>query len=298
MGISASSGPIITYGQGQTGSDFNAQAGPNLWYQSFGLLDPRQFATYIPGQSDASFVAGLFSGGGWLTSDYAPTALSTTSIVNSQSPAGAGGVTLVSASGSGVTVGQSVQRMDNGQMTPSTLLAIDGGTGRIPFGAAQTIQIWDPAKIVGRVLSYVAATGTPTLTVNGFDAYGQPLSESKATTSSPANGSKAFKYILSVTTSGAATGVSIGTTDTFGVPLVCPSWPYFDIYWNNALITATTGFTAALTPGPSTINSADVRGTYAVQSASDGTKRLIMFQAIPPSLIATPFGIAQFANAF
>jgi hypothetical protein len=99
---------------------------------------------------------------------------------------------------------------------------------------------------------------------------------------------KAFKYIASVVPQFTdAHNYSVGTTDVYGFPIRSDAFYTgglgdVQIYWNGAAITATTGYTAAsgtaLTTG-STTTTGDVRGTYATQSASDGTKRLIIIQS-------------------
>jgi len=116
------------------------------------------------------------------------------------------------------------------------------------------------------------------------------------------NGKKAFKYIKSCTVSGAATTIGVGTTDIFGIPLRSDALLFYSrLWWNAAEITATTGYVAADTTSPATATTGDVRGTYAVQSASDGSKRLQIALIIPPANLGTVtglLGVNQFANSF
>jgi hypothetical protein len=76
--------------------------------------------------------------------------------------------------------------------------------------------------------------------------------------------------------------VTVGTGDVFGFPLRADFVHEVSIYWNSAAITASTGFVAAVTTSPATATTGDVRGTYAVQSSSDATKRLAIL--IRPSV--------------
>src|SRR5215475_1339569 len=306
MGISAATGPLVVFGSGTAPSDYNGQQAPSLFFQSLGLLDPRPVATYQPGQADTSPVCGWagVAGGYLLLADVAPTALANTAIAAAQSPSGAGALTLVTSSGSGVTVGQSVVRMDN-NATDTGLLALDGAGGRLSFGALATVQLWDPAKLIGRAVQARTAgsgAGTVTLTVNGYDVYGQPLSENitySGSSNTRVNGKKAFKYINSCTVNGAGTNIGVGTTDIFGFPLRSDALLFYTrLWWNAAEITATTGYVAADTT-TATATTGDVRGTYAVQSASDGSKRLQIAMIIPPSNLGTTaglLGVTDFTN--
>jgi hypothetical protein len=167
----------------------------------------------------------------------------------------------------------------------------------------------DPAQAVGRAVSITgsASSAGQNFTVRGYDAYGFPMSEviagpAGATTTS---GKKAFKYIASITgTSAEAQNYSVGTLDIFGFPIRSDNFGQVQIVYNNAAITASTGYVAAVTTNPATGTTGDVRGTYAVQSATDGAKRLQIYQT-PASVNvvnATPanpvplYGVAQFSN--
>lgn len=153
-----------------------------------------------------------------------------------------------------------------------------------PVIAAGAANIYDPAQLVARTLSVTASGGASgSVLVRGYDIYGQAMSESITIVGSGVSTTqkKAFKYISSAQAIGAGvtTGtLSIGTTDVFGFGIRSDLFEYTDIYYNGALITASTGWLAADITSPATTTTGDVRGTYAVQSASDGTKKLIVFQ--------------------
>src|SRR5262245_18137836 len=243
MGITAASGPYVSYGAGTAPTDYNSGAAPSLFFQGQGLLDPRPVATYQPGQAVSSPVCGWLSAGGamFLVLDYAPSTLSTTNIAAAFT--GSSPVTLVSSSGAGITVGQSVVRMDN-NVTDTGLLAIDGAGGRVSYGQDATIQLWDPTKAGGRNVRITSTTASTnaglTVTVNGYDIYGQPVSENIAgpAGSATTSGKKAFKYIKSVTfTGGSATSLAVGTGDVYGFPLRSDTFLFYtQLWWNGALI--------------------------------------------------------------
>ena len=177
----------------------------------------------------------------------------------------------------------------------------------IPFGAAGTIQIWNPADMISRAVKIVSTTSqvVQTFTVNGLDVYGYPMTEVitlSGTTATTTNGKKAFKYISSVTPSVTdATGnYSVGTQDVIGFPLRSDNYQIgadFDVtmMMNNAAIASATGYTAAVLTTP-TNATGDVRGTYALQTASNGTLRFIVTQRPQPAAIgqAALLGNTQF----
>jgi hypothetical protein len=300
MGITALTGPLVVYGAAPAPTDYNAQRGPSPFDQFVALADPRVTVGYQPGQAANAPVAGWFNGGEFTTVDAAPAALAANNIAASQSP-GAGAIALVSASGAGVTVGTSVVNINTG-VTVTGLLALDGAGGRISYGSDGSIQMWDPGKCLGRVLRYVSGGSDAgiTFTCAGFDVYGTPMTETVTGAAvGTATGKKAFKYIQSITHTGSVAGtLTIGTTDTFGLPLRCDIWGYISVTWNNAIITANTGFTVPDATSPATATTGDVRGTYALQTTpSDGTRRLLVFQSISPaniSSIAGLLGVTQF----
>jgi hypothetical protein len=124
------------------------------------------------------------------------------------------------------------------------------------------------------------STAEVLLTATGMDEFFQAQTATwsgPTGTATPTTTTKAFKYISSVTTPGnTASGLTIGTADIFGLPRRVDAFGYTVLNWNSTVITANTGFTAAVTTTPSA-TTGDVRGTYAVQSAADGTKRLTAF---------------------
>lgn len=154
---------------------------------------------------------------------------------------------------------------------------------------------------VPRAVAIWGTTGTTVtnITVQGWDTYQVPMT---CTLSGPSGftsvtTSKVFAYVKSVTAAGNTTsGVSVGTADVFGFPVRIDNFGDVHLTWSSAVVTASTGFTAAVTTDPATATTGDVRGKYAAQSAADGSKRLTAFIACPTvSTVARVYGVAQYS---
>jgi hypothetical protein len=130
-------------------------------------------------------------------------------------------------------------------------------------------------------------------TVKGYDAYGYPLTQTLAgaTTSSTVYTGKAFKWVSSVSASTtSSTAISVGVSDIFGLPFFASAIGYVYAYWNSKLVatsTTATTFTAGVTA--TTAGATDVRGTINLggMAASDGTKKLQMWQWVSPVNLTT-----------
>jgi hypothetical protein len=192
--------------------------------------------------------------------DCVPQALNTSNIVASQTPSGAGNLTL--------TAGTSVK----------SVVRADGTT---------VLQLNTP-----RALQLTTVSGTITtsrnLTISGYDYYGQPMTEVIATgttSSAVANvsGKKAFYQISSIAINGSLpVAITVGTTDIFGLPVRCYDAGYVvKVGWNNTLAQDAGTLTVADMTNPATSTTGDVRGTYLPSSASNGVKRLVMTIAVP-----------------
>src|SRR5262245_24982332 len=200
MGITASSGPLVIFGAGIAPSDYNGQRGPSALDQWVMLADPRQYVAYQPGQSATSAVAGWLSGGSMCLVDQAPSTSANNNIVAAGTGSGAGNQTLVSSSGAGITVGTSITRIDTGA-TVTGLLAIDTAQVRVSYGNDGAMQAWNPLQAIARNIIIQSGSNNSgvTFTINGYDLYGQPISENiTGPNNTTANGKKAFKYISSV----------------------------------------------------------------------------------------------------
>jgi hypothetical protein len=297
MTVTALQGPVVAYGS--DAPDYNPDLGPSLFWGGSGIMDPR-FA-WRPGSQRMAV--------GWLGSDNpmvidaVPSALSATNIATAQVPVV--GTALTITAGTGISAAATLTNQSTGLGV--TVYAIDTAMTPISYGMGgltAQIGLWDPTKAISRNIR-IASVGndsTATFVVRGYDLYGFPMSETiTGANVGTASGVKAFKYIASITPAGTVSGsnVTVGTGDVFGLPLLSTRFQDVQIYWNAGLISATTGYTAAVTTSPATAITGDVRGTYAVQSASDASKRLqVKVQVTPAKLVstATLFGVAQFTS--
>jgi hypothetical protein len=194
-----------------------------------------------------------------------------------------------------------VQGDDTASSTTMTAQATGTTALAQPFGQSNSIYLWNPQALIARAVSVTgsaSATGGNIL-ISGYDIYGVPMSEVIAAPASATtvNGKKAFKYIASVTPQFTdAHNYSVGTTDIYGFPLRSDNFGDVAINYNATAITANTGYTAAVTTSPATTSTGDVRGTYALQSAADASKRLVVRQFITPANMGSftgLFGVTQ-----
>jgi hypothetical protein len=126
------------------------------------------------------------------------------------------------------------------------------------------------------VIVDAAGAATAVLTVTGTDVYGIPMSEAITLNGTTAvAGKKAFKTITRIAASAAATDFFVGTSDVFGLPIDANTRNYVLTAWNGAFVTTGTFVGADATTATTTTG--DVRGTYAVPDAADGSKRLTLW---------------------
>lgn len=282
MAATAFEGPIISYGsRSPLGNDnTNPDRAPSLFWGGIGFMDHR--AGY-----NVTKYGAIGIGHASAQVNQVPSVLAAANIAASQSP-GAGAIALVTSTAAGITVLAAAQTVwASGNVIPSGTLAIDLAPGLVAFGAAQIssgfskVSFYDPTLSIARNIRITSGgndTGI-TFTVSGYDLYGYPQTETiTGVSGGVASGKKAFKFVTGVVQSGAvASTMSVGTGDVFGFPMLSSFWGDTEVIWNNAEITANTGYLAADVTSPATATTGDVRGTYNVQSASDGTKRLMMF---------------------
>jgi len=143
-----------------------------------------------------------------------------------------------------------------------------------------------PRNVVG------AWTNSTTVTVVGFDEYGQAMTETSGSGTS-FTGKKAFAKITSITPAATVTGATFGTGDVLGLPVFLPganaSYILKELQ-DGVVATAGTAVAGIRTSGGSTATTGDVRGTYDPNAACDGAK---VFQLILSLPNPTDIGIAQ-----
>jgi hypothetical protein len=186
---------------------------------------------------------------------------------------------------------------------------VASSTYTLPYRGAGFGLTFDPLQGSCRALSVTAASvgsGTTTILVSGYDIYGVPMTNAiTANGTTTVNGTKAFKYISSIVSSGTAatTGtpasISVGISDVFGLNYRSDKWEYLTILWNGCDTPTSAGWTAALA-STSTATTIDVRGTVnastlaVVNAAStNGVRRLVIIQNIPLQnmIKATPLNV-------
>jgi len=299
MAKTSFSGPVIAFGQelvppGLTtlSANRNPDRGPSMFDMGVAILDPRAAYAFYPGQA-----AGSQPVVGWLNSDvisvdFAPATLATTNIALAQATTGAA---LTLTAGAGVTGADSIIDASTGA-TVTGLLRIDAKPALIAYGSSALLNVWDPATVAGRAVSLTSAGNLSgiNITVAGYDVYRMPMTCTLAgPNANTVNTLKGFKWIKSVTPSATMGGVtmSVGTADIFTFPLRADYFAYTYIIWDN-IVQAVAQFTAADATNPATAATGDVRGKYTVTgNASNGTRRLQVFQTIAPASIGTVAGM-------
>lgn len=265
----------------QGNANNSPDAAPSLSYGGgIGLQDSRlpwnKYNSVAAGSATAPAIIGWYDTA--MVINAVPSQLAANNIAASQSP-GSSALTLVSSTGAGVTVLSSTfTAIPSMKVIPVGALALDGNPGYQKFGIRDRTWFYDQTTFLARNVRITSGGNDSGITflVSGYDVYGYAMTESiTGANAGVASGKKAFKWITSITPSGAAAStVSAGTGDVYGLPLRADSFGYVYIIWNNSAVTANTGFLAADTTNPATSTTGDARGTYATQSASDGTKRL------------------------
>src|SRR6185437_10847613 len=304
MAISSDTGPLLIGTPGNSAAsanpiffipDNNPDLGPSAFQVGFGVLDARM-GILNGSQAATAQAAVLWSNTDLLGVFQAPSTAAAANIAAAANPTSGTPLALVSSSGSGVTVlASAVLIPPTGITVAAGSLALDTAPVVLTYGQNGSVVTMDPRNQLARCVSVTGVSGGSggTILVSGADVWGAPMSQliTLASGVNTVNSTKAFKFIYSATPQFTDThAISVGTADIFGFPFRVDDWTQCSVYWNNAAITASTGFVAAVTT-TATTTTGDVRGTYAVQSASDGTKKLSLSVNVPPWNAATNAGV-------
>lgn len=290
--IEAQPGPLLRYGNrnpagyGASSPGANSDLGPGATIGEIGLLDPRVGYNV----TRKGFIG--FGMGYRRVLSQVPSAIATANIAALAHVVNGTPMTLVSATGSGITVvGTSgfTAFANNNQLIPAGACAIDGLPSLTSFGSPDSngeykVNFYNAGSMISRAVSITGVTAGAggNFIVAGYDWYGYPMTQliTVAAGVNTVNSLKAFKFVVSVTPQFTdAHNYSVGTADVYGFPIQAGFFHDTLIWWNETLITANTGFVVPDVTNPATNATGDVRGTYATQSASDGTKRLTIAQS-------------------
>jgi hypothetical protein len=314
MTITDFSGPIVVFQDGgvlsNSSANQNPDQGPSLFLQATGLLDPRAPYTFYPGMGEGPLgftysgaVISAASALGWINAtfqvaDYAPGTASTVSLVAAATVSSTS-LTLIATSAVNITTNSTVTNAATGAAVTGLWL-IDSAPSFVSYGTSGAIGIWDPANPpIGRAVSITSSASVSAInfTIAGYDAYGYPITQTLAGGGSATTvyTTKTFKYVASVKASATTTTtVSVGVADTYGLPFYSSAVAYVDAYWDN-VSTATMSSNFAFVAGSTAITAGagDVRGTISLvgNTASNGTIKLQMWQAVAPANLPTAIGL-------
>jgi len=185
--------------------------------------------------------------------DVIPQTLVANNIATTQTPAAAGAIVL--------TAGTSV----------SSVIRSNG---------VSVLQLDCPRAVS---ITQVTAGTAVTVTVSGYDYYGQAMTSAILTSpGAVVTTLKAFYQVSSVSVSAATTtAITVGTSDVIGIPIRVIDGGYIvDLGWAGSIVTDTGTFVAADTTAIATSATGDVRGTYKPSSASNGIRRLVLSIAV------------------
>lgn len=122
-------------------------------------------------------------------------------------------------------------------------------------------------------------TGTAVLTVTGTDYRGEVMTESSASGTTFA-GKKAFATVTDISVSVDVTGLTVGTGDVLGIPLVLTGkYDVLSFYADTTEEAATATFVAA-DKNAATATTGDVRGTVSPATAPNGSANFYLWMHV------------------
>lgn len=186
-----------------------------------------------------------------------------------------------------INLGAPATAVANGIVASQAATALSGLATGINGSLAASGKV-----VLPRSRNVVAAwTGTSVITVIGKDEFGKTLRESSASGTS-FTGKKAFKEITGISVSADVTGLTVGTGVVLGLPVYLPDTA--DVVREIAnSVPATAGTVVAGDLTAATATTGDVRGTYAPNSAPNGTN---VYELVAMLRDPSYKGRAQFAG--
>ena len=174
--------------------------------------------------------------------------------------------------------------------TPSTgAITLSAGTGITAVTVSgTTVYQCDVPRIV-TISSGASDTGI-TFTVSGNDFYGAPMTQTvTGVSAATVSTTKAFYQVKSVSHTGSVnTTVTVGTGDVYGLPYFLRGRESIvAVGYAGTAAQSAVSATVGVTTTPATSFTGDVRGTYALGSASNGTNRLVFVAVIGTSQVGT-----------
>lgn len=163
--------------------------------------------------------------------------------------------------------------------------------------------LFDPTQAICRAVAVTGNAGSLAMnfTVRGYDIYGQAMTEVIAFAGGAVQtkGRKAFKYIASVIPSvtDSTHAFTIDTTDTIGINIRSDFWEYMNVFVAGTFISVNTGWLPADATLPVSGLTGDVRGTYALQTASNWDGTVANWQASRRTAIFTSLPMYNAINA-
>jgi len=233
-------------------------------------------------------------------------------------------LSLLTSAGTGVKA-TTIIAPESGATVATNCIGSTAAT--LSFGSDGTVNLWNPAAIVGRAVSVNTSSSGERggFTLAGRDIYGYKITETlhstdatRASTSSSGiilTSLKAYKYLSTVVASSTvtSTGVSIGYTDRIGLPLYAganaPTW--FTVAYGSSINSSAAAVilltSAALALGSTTTatsTTGDVRGTYTSSVALGSSARIQINQLITPAAqyavstgdFTIAFGLTQYSS--
>lgn len=286
-------------------NSFPIDIAPSIDLMGSGTQDHRlQFNKANNASGTGVGVLGWYGSGYIAVVDQVPSALAANNIVAAQNAVSGTPLTLAAASTGITIVGAGGQLMYPSLRTvPAGALILDGLPGILKFGTGFISGFYQHTTFIQRAVTITGVAGGAggNFLVSGYDSYGYPLTQLLTVGAGAVSATtlKTFKFITSVVPQFSdAHNYTVGTADVFGFPIFSALFSSLQLRWNNAVVTSATGYTAGVTTSPSTNLLGDVRGTYAVQSASDGTKRFTLsMRPALGSMVTNPttglYGVAQ-----